>query len=67
MRIALQSLYGVGPKVAEIFTYIDSCKEKAKNGWGKVEDSVDAKDYLNGIKLDAKKILSQGRESKGKI
>lgn len=53
-------------KVDEIFRYIDMCKEDALNGIGKVEDSVDASDYLNGINHDANLILSAKNGKKRK-
>ena len=53
--------------VDDVFKYIDMCKEDALNGVGKVEDIVDASDYLNGINHDANLILSaKNREKRDK-
>lgn len=48
--------------VDDVFKYIDMCKEDALNGVGKVEDIVDASDYLNGINHDANLILSAKKQ-----
>lgn len=52
-------------KVDEVFRFIDTCKKMALDGRGKVEDSVEDKEYFGGIGHDAKRILQMKNENKG--